>query len=89
MTPKKDKVKEGVFEKEFQLPSGKRIDAIDLENKTIYELKPNNSRAIKRGEKQAGNYKREIEGIKNSDGTSKYGTDWKIVIDINKDYEEC
>jgi len=32
---------DGIRIKEFQLPSGKRIDFIDLEKRIIYELKPN------------------------------------------------
>lgn len=35
--------------KEYGLPSGKRIDFIDIENKTIYELKPNNPVQIRKG----------------------------------------
>ena len=82
---KKDKVKEGVFEKEFPvtLSNGKkgRIDAIDFENKIIYELKPDNPRAIARGTKQANDYKAAIEGMKNSDGSSTYGSGWTTVVD--------
>ncbi len=37
--------------KEFRLPSGKRIDFLDVGKGIIYELKPNNPRAI------AGGYK--------------------------------
>ncbi|MDT3368956.1 MAG: hypothetical protein LIR40_09965 [Bacteroidota bacterium] len=43
---------DGVRIKEYMLPSRKRIDFIDLEKKIIYELKPNNPRAIKQGDKQ-------------------------------------
>ena len=45
-------VLDGVRIKEYMLPSRKRIDFIDLEKKIIYELKPNNPRAIKQGDKQ-------------------------------------
>ena len=33
--------------KEYTLPSGKRVDFIDFENKIVYELKPYNPRQIK------------------------------------------
>lgn len=33
--------------KEYNLPSGKRVDFIDFENKTVYELKPYNPRQKK------------------------------------------
>ena len=56
-------VLDGVRMKEFSLPSGKRIDFIDLEKKIIYELKPNNKRAINMGEKQLEVYKKEVESI--------------------------
>lgn len=47
--------------KEYRLPSGKRIDFIDIENKTIYELKPNNPTQIKKGKKQLEGYLEEVE----------------------------
>jgi RHS repeat-associated protein len=53
----------GEFGKEFQLPSHRRIDFLDIENKTIYELKPFNPRAMKQGEKQLQKYKEELENI--------------------------
>jgi RHS repeat-associated protein len=53
----------GEYGKEFRLPSGKRIDFLDIDNKTIYELKPFNPRAVKQGEKQLQIYKRELETI--------------------------
>ncbi len=59
--------------KEFRLPSGKHIDFIDLEKKIIYELKPNNPRAIKQGYKQLEMYQQEVESI--------YGKGFKTVLD--------
>ena len=53
----------GEFGKEFRLPSGKRIDFLDIENKTIYELKPFNPRAMKQGEKQLQIYKEELKAM--------------------------
>jgi RHS repeat-associated protein len=66
-------VLEGVRIKEFRLPSGKRIDFIDLANKTIYEYKPNNPRAIAEGTKQLQGYLQEVESL--------YGKGWKTVLD--------
>jgi nucleoid-associated protein YejK len=57
---KANKVLKGVREKEFRLPSGKRIDFIDFEKKIIYELKPNNPRAIKKVLKQLKAYKKNL-----------------------------
>ncbi|SEA68065.1 Restriction endonuclease fold toxin 9 [Arachidicoccus rhizosphaerae] len=66
-------VLDGVRIKEFMLPSRKRIDFIDLEKKIIYELKPNNPRAIKQGYKQLEMYKQEVESI--------YGKGFKTILD--------
>nr|WP_243896304.1 RHS repeat-associated core domain-containing protein [Paenibacillus sp. F411] len=71
---KSDKVLEGVREKEFRLPSGKRIDFIDFEKKIIYELKSYNPRAMRQGNRQLERYKKEVEGI--------YGGDWKTKLDV-------
>ncbi len=70
---KADKVKPGVFEKEFRLPSGKRVDAIDFENRIIYELKPGNSKAMAKGAKQLENYRKEMEAVT--------GQEWTTVLD--------
>ena len=78
---KQNIVKKGYLEKEFRLPSGKKIDAIDFDNKIIYELKPNNERAKKRGQKQAEAYKMEIESIKTENGDSRYGTGWTVIVE--------
>lgn len=59
--------------KEYRLPSGKRIDFIDFETKTIYELKPYNPRAMKGGEKQLQQYLKEVE--------KKFGDGWKVKLD--------
>lgn len=47
--------------KEFVLPSGKRIDFIDIDKAKIYELKPNNPQAIKQGMKQLEQYVKELK----------------------------
>lgn len=66
-------MQKGVREKEFTLPSGKRVDFIDFEKKIIYELKPDNKRARKLGEQQLGDYKKEVESI--------YGEGWQTVLE--------
>lgn len=40
------------FEKEARLPSGSRVDAVNWETHEVVELKPNNLRAIRLGERQ-------------------------------------
>ncbi len=62
---------EGI-EKEVSLGKGNRADAIDFENHIIYELKPNNPRAIARGNKQLERYKKAAESI--------YGGQWATRI---------
>jgi hypothetical protein len=49
------------YEKEVRLPSGKRADAVNFEKKDVKELKPDNPRAIKRGEQQVEKYRSELE----------------------------
>lgn len=49
------------YKKEFSLPNGKRADAVDLKNGIVRELKPNNPRAIKLGEKQVQGYIDELQ----------------------------
>jgi RHS repeat-associated protein len=48
------------FEKEFRLPSGKRVDALNFQTRQAVELKPNNPRAIRLGERQVGRYVEEL-----------------------------
>jgi RHS repeat-associated protein len=51
------------FEKEAHLPSGKRMDAYNAKTKQVVELKPNNPRAIKRGQKQVEQYCKECDKV--------------------------
>ncbi|MEW6747783.1 MAG: hypothetical protein AB1486_34075 [Planctomycetota bacterium] len=48
------------YEKEVTLPSGKRADAVNAETRDVRELKPDNPRAVKRGEKQVEGYRKEL-----------------------------
>ncbi|UZO81488.1 FG-GAP-like repeat-containing protein [Aquimarina sp. ERC-38] len=60
---KKHLHKVGDKHKEFRLPSGKRIDFLDVDNGVIYELKPNNPRAIQLGHKQLNQYLFEVKQL--------------------------
>lgn len=51
------------FKKEKRLPSGKQMDAYNSTTKEVRELKPNNPRAIARGEKQVEQYCRECDQV--------------------------
>ena len=72
----------GEIGKEFRLPSGKRIDYLDINNGIIYELKPNNPRAIKQGERQLRMY---YEELQNPATIQKFpmlkGINWKTKLD--------
>jgi hypothetical protein len=48
------------FEKELTLPSGKRVDGINFDTRQIRELKPDNPRAIRLGERQVAGYVDEL-----------------------------
>jgi len=45
----------------FRLPSGRRADAVNLETREVLELKPNNPRALQRGQRQLETYLKELE----------------------------
>jgi hypothetical protein len=49
------------FQKEVQLPSGKRADAVNWETREVKELKPDNPAAIRRGQRQVERYRKELE----------------------------
>jgi RHS repeat-associated protein len=44
------------FERDVRLPSGKRMDGYNAAEKQVLELKPDNQRAVRRGERQVGGY---------------------------------
>ena len=64
--------------KEFVLPSGRRVDFIDIANEFVYELKPNNSRAIAKGMSQLRGY---IDELKHMPEFSHI-TNWKGILDV-------
>lgn len=66
----------GEIGKEFRLPSGKRIDFLDIPNSTIYELKPFNPRAMQQGQRQLNMYLQELQTMQRFEGI-----EWKIVLD--------
>ena len=51
------------FDTKVVLPSGKRPDAVDWANRQVRELKPDNPRAIARGQNQVDKYKSELESM--------------------------
>jgi hypothetical protein len=70
---KVEDVLEGIAVKEFRGIPGIRPDFVNFSTKTIYELKPNNPRAIKQGYKQLAKYKGIFE--------KQLGGTWKTVLD--------
>jgi hypothetical protein len=61
--------------KEYRLPSGMRIDFLDIPNRTIYELKPYNPRSIQQGEKQLLQY---FQGLQN---VPELRGNWNLVLE--------
>lgn len=62
--------------KEFRFSSGERIEFLDINNRTIYELMPFNPRAMKAGQKQLDMYLKELQTIPEYKGFT-----WKTVLD--------
>ena len=61
------------FKKEVTIPGAGRADAVDFTNRIVYELKPNNARAIRAGWRQLNKYAGALE--------KTYGGSWiKILI---------
>jgi hypothetical protein len=63
--------------KEFRLPSGKRIDFLDINNGTLYELKPFNPRGIQMGTKQLNTYMQKLQTMPRFQGYQ-----WTTVLDF-------
>ena len=49
------------FERESRLPSGRRMDGYNAADKKVIELKPNNPKATRRGQKQVEGYCKECD----------------------------
>jgi hypothetical protein len=62
------------FQKEVRLPSGKRADAVNYETRHVKELKPNNPRAVRKGERQVEGYRQELEQVTGETWTSSVET---------------
>jgi Restriction endonuclease fold toxin 9 len=60
--------------KEYGKIPGIRPDYVDFNTNTIYELKPNNPRAIAKGNRQLNKYVKEFQNIR--------GGTWKKVLDL-------
>ena len=60
--------------KEKMIAPGSRVDGIDFTNHIIYELKPNNPRAIALGMKQLDRY--------TAVASQQYGGDWIGVLKL-------
>lgn len=58
--------------KEYKIDGVGRADAVDLGNRIVYELKPNNQRAIRQGWKQLTRYVNALE--------TKYGGTWIRIL---------
>jgi len=72
----------GKVGKEFRLLSGRRIDYLDMQNGIIYELKPNNPRAILQGQKQLQMYLQELQSPAMLQKYPQFkGIQWKTVLD--------
>ncbi len=59
---------------EVTLPSGRRADAVEWETRTVRELKPDNPRAVRRGQRQVEGYRQELEDLT--------GESWTGVVDV-------
>ena len=57
-----------------RLENGKIPDGVDRKNRVVSELKPNNARAIKRGEKQVEGYRQQLEKETGKKWTSRVDT---------------
>ena len=55
------------------LPSGRKPDAVDLTNRIVRELKPNNPRAIARGKTQVQRHLQELQ--------QTHGGNWTWFVD--------
>jgi hypothetical protein len=66
----------GLF-KEYRLPSGRRIDFLDINGGTVFELKPFNPRAMRAGERQLEAYAEELRSIPEFSGR-----DWTKALEV-------
>lgn len=57
-----------------RLPSGRRPDAVNWGTPEVRELKPDNPRTVRRGERQVERYRQELEEVT--------GEPWTSVVDV-------
>jgi hypothetical protein len=62
------------YDTRVRLPSGRRPDAVNWRTREVRELKPDNPRAVRRGERQIEGYRRELEELT--------GEAWTSVVDV-------
>ena len=62
----------GNYTREVPLGSAGRADAVDFNNRIVYELKPDNEKAIRKGWKQLDRYVAELE--------QRYGGSWIRIL---------
>ena len=62
------------FDTKVTLPSGKKPDAVNWESREVRELKPDNARAVRRGERQVEGYRQELEKTTGEKWTSEVDT---------------
>ena len=62
------------YDTKVTLPSGRKPDAVNWEEREVRELKPDNPRAVRRGEKQVESYRRELEELTGEKWTSAVDT---------------
>nr|WP_255722059.1 RHS repeat-associated core domain-containing protein [Ectothiorhodospira lacustris] len=62
------------FDTKVTLPSGKKPDAVNWGRREVRELKPDNARAVARGERQVEGYRKELETVT--------GEPWTSVVDV-------
>lgn len=58
--------------KEYSIPGVGRADGVDFVNRIVYELKPNNPRAVRQGWRQLTRYANGLE--------SRYGGNWIRIL---------
>jgi hypothetical protein len=66
----------GDYDHQVTLPSGKRPDAVNWKTKDVRELKPDNPKAISRGQRQVDKYRQELEDVT--------GDSWSTHVDTYK-----
>ncbi|WP_062703394.1 RHS repeat-associated core domain-containing protein [Chryseobacterium indologenes] len=80
---KAEEVAQGLGYKEYRLPSGKRIDYLDIENGKIHELKPLNQTQLNNGAKQLQMYLEELQSPAAIEANPRLkDVDWKKVLEV-------